>query len=257
VTERKQASLGDVSDRSWESHGRHQAYYGVLSIDKFRTENLTESVIAEFMESGVDHVARILSVAEKNFGPVTRGRALDFGCGVGRLLLPLARQFNHATGLDISDSMLAETRRNAERFGLSNIALFHAPEEIPASEAGFDFIHSVIVFQHIPVERGEKIIAALLQRLAPGGVAALHINLRTHQSWWRRLGSRLRKHLTPLNILANLANRRPWNEAMMQMNEYRLDRIFELVTGLGFGRMLVEPSGDAKASQAFIFVRKD
>lgn len=257
MTDHKHATLGDVSDRSWESHGRHQAYYGVLSIDKFRTENLSESVISEFMASGVDHVARILSAAEQSFGPVARGRALDFGCGVGRLLLPLARQFDHATGIDISDSMLAETQRNAERAGQRNIALLHAPGEIDPAGPGFDFIHSVIVFQHIPVARGEEIIAALLQRLAPGGVAALHINLKTHQTWWRRAGSALRKRITPLNIVANWVNHRPWNEPMMQMNEYSLDRILALVSRLGFKRLSIQPDGDAKATQAFFFVRKE
>jgi hypothetical protein len=44
---------------------------------------------------------------------------------------------------------------------------------------------------------------------------------------------------------------------MMQMNEYRLDRIFELIAGLGFTRILLQPCGDEKASQVFVFVRKD
>ncbi len=249
--------LGDAPDRSWERHGRSQAYYGVLSSDKFRTENLNEALIDEFMQSGSGHLEEVLSFAEAGFGPVARNKALDFGCGVGRVLLPLARQFSQASGIDISASMLVETRRNAEQAGFHNIALVHRVEELDATGPGFDFIHSVIVFQHIPVAQGEKIIAALLRRLAPGGVAALHINLRTHQSRWRRSGSALRKHIAPLNILANWINHRPWNEPMMQMNEYSLDRIFELAAGMGFTRILVQPGGDAKASQAFVFVRKD
>jgi len=252
----RQPLVGDASDHSWETHGRYQAYYGVLSIDKFRTENLSEAVIAEFMASGFDHVKNVISDVEKSFGPIARGQALDFGCGVGRLLLPLGRLFREVTGVDISASMLDETRRNAAAAGLANLNLANSVDQIP-EHLTFDFIHSVIVFQHIPVVRGEAIIAALLKRLAPGGVAALHVNLKVHQSWWRRLGSTLRQRITLLNIPANLINRRPWNEPMMQMNEYRLDRIFALVSGLGFGRMMVYPCGDAKASQAFILVRKE
>ena len=248
--------VGDASDHSWEAHGRCQAYYGVLSIDKFRSENLSEAVIAEFMASGADHIKDILSDVEEIFGPIARRQALDFGCGVGRLLLPLGRLFTEVTGVDISASMLAETDRNATAAGLANVNLANSVDKIPAGLT-FDFIHSVIVFQHIPVVRGEAIIAALLKRLAPGGAAALHINLKVHQSWWRRLGSALRQRITLLNIPANLINRRPWNEPMMQMNEYRLDRIFTLVSDLGFKHMVVQRSGDAKATQAFILVHKE
>jgi cyclopropane fatty-acyl-phospholipid synthase-like methyltransferase len=120
----------------------------------------------------------------------------------------MARKFSHSTGIDISDSMRAETKRNADGAGLDNIILARKVED---AEFNFDFIHSVMVFQHIPVARGEEIISGLLKRLAPGGVAAFHINLRTHQSWWRRLGSVLRKYVSPLNALANLINRRPWH----------------------------------------------
>ena len=188
--------IGDDTDRSWESHGRHEAYYGVLSADRFRNKNLSDAVIADFMASGEGHIDDILAFAEKSFGPVDKNRALDFGCGVGRLLLPLARRFGHATGLDISDSMLAETRRNAGRAGISNITLAHTPENLTASDS-YDFIHSVIVLQHIPTVRGENLIAALLERLAPGGVAALHVNLKLKRGRSRSLGSWLRRHFTP------------------------------------------------------------
>jgi SAM-dependent methyltransferase len=257
MAQSKLPPLGDAPDRSWERHGRTQAYYGVLSSDKFRTENLNDALLAEFMQSGSGHLKELLSFAEGNFGPIARNRALDFGCGVGRVLLPMAELFAHSTGIDVAESMRAEAQRNADRAGLGNIALACNPEGANGTDPNYDFIHSVMVFQHIPVARGEAIISALLKRLASGGVAALHINLRTHQSWWRRFGSILRKRVAPLNILANIINRRPWNEPMMQMNEYRLDRIFEMVVDLGFTRMLVHPCNDAKASQAFVFVRKD
>src|ERR1700761_1670726 len=104
--------VSDDSDASWENYGKRDPYYGVLSDDKFRNQNLSEAVLAAFMQSGETHIDDALKFAESNFGPLQRGRALDFGCGVGRLLLPLARRFSHAAGLDISDSMLGETRRN-------------------------------------------------------------------------------------------------------------------------------------------------
>jgi SAM-dependent methyltransferase len=248
--------VSDDSDASWENYGKRDPYYGVLSDNKFRNQNLSESVLAAFMQSGETHIDDAVKFAESNFGPLRRGRALDFGCGVGRLVLPLARRFSHATGLDISDSMLAETRRNAAQAEVRNITLARGLAELPPDDS-YDFIHSFIVLQHIPVLRGEEVIAGLLSRLAPGGVAMLHVNLRLKRGRIRALGSWLRRRFTLLNIPANLLGKRRWNEPMMQMNEYSLNRILEIGHRLGFSRMLVRPADLPVACQAFVLFRRD
>ena len=46
------------------------------------------------------------------------GRALDIGCGVGRWSIALARCCMDVTGLDISQTMLAEASRRAQRHGV-------------------------------------------------------------------------------------------------------------------------------------------
>ena len=51
------------------------------------------------------------------------GDALDFGCGVGRLVLPLARRYRTVVGIDISDAYIAEAVRNRDKHGLTNISL--------------------------------------------------------------------------------------------------------------------------------------
>jgi hypothetical protein len=43
----------------------------------------------------------------------------------------------------------------------------------------YDFIHSYIVFQHIPVERGKRIFEKLLAHLETGG-----------EKWLRKTGQR-------------------------------------------------------------------
>jgi len=41
------------------------------------------------------------------------GRALDFGCGLGRLTQPLAERFDEAVGVDIAASMIEGARRQS------------------------------------------------------------------------------------------------------------------------------------------------
>jgi SAM-dependent methyltransferase len=53
-------------------------------------------------------------------------RALDLGCGAGRLTLWLARRVKHAIGLDRDALALAEARRLAGEAGLSNVEFHEA-----------------------------------------------------------------------------------------------------------------------------------
>jgi SAM-dependent methyltransferase len=251
------AFLGDDTEQSWGSHGQNEAYYGVFSEARYRTKNLSDSVIAEFMQSGEAHIDWMLGLVENHFGPLPRRlRALDFGCGVGRLLLPLARRFVSATGVDIAPAMLNEAQLNAARANLSNVLLLQSLDALGEIHDGLDFIHSVIVFQHIPVEIGERLISQLATLLAPGGVAAIQVLLKLRRPLWRKVGSVLRRRVSLLRIPANLLNGRPWNEPMMQMNEYKLDRLFALLVAQGVQRVLIQRDGTDVALQAFLIFKR-
>ena len=71
-----------------------------------------------FFASGEAEIAEVLRLAETLGYPRQHERALDFGCGVGRLTRALADSFEEAVGLDISAEMvrlareLNEDRRN-------------------------------------------------------------------------------------------------------------------------------------------------
>jgi hypothetical protein len=90
---------------------------------------------------------------------------------------------------------------------------------------GFDLIHSFIVFQHIPAQQGERIVHALLERLAPGGVGALQFTTAQRVSGLRALARRLRWAAPGAHALANLIKGRP-GEPLMIMDQYDLGRIW-------------------------------
>ncbi|MEO7712236.1 MAG: class I SAM-dependent methyltransferase [Gemmatimonadaceae bacterium] len=220
----------------WERLAR-DPYYAVLNEDGYRLDQDTGDARARFDASGEEDVSRTIAeirrFIDSDFRPT---QALDFGCGVGRLTIPLARICANVTGVDISQTMLDEARRNVDARGLSNVAFVGSAEYFAATSAPqrtLDFIHSYIVFQHIPVAAGMWLADALVRRLVPGGVGALHFTYARRTTRLRRAVHRLRRVVPGMNILANAVQRRPLLEPLIPMNQYDLGALITLLGDRG------------------------
>ena len=112
------------TDRMWERWGKFDPYYGVLANKRFKTAVIEENR-DEFFATGETYVAHLLARFAAHFGTLERARALDHGCGVGRLTLAFAKIFERVIGLDVSPTMLSEAEANAEREGL-NVTIRYA-----------------------------------------------------------------------------------------------------------------------------------
>jgi len=213
-----------ITDAEWERWGLQDAYRGVLGFD---TAALDAERRAAFFDSGREHIGRALEVVERHFGaPNWNGRALDFGCGVGRLLVPLCERFAEVVGVDISTSMLDIARKNlGERPGLS---LVRGIENTPDPERGFDFVHSYIVMQHIRPRQGMPLMDRLLTLVRPGGIYAIHVTLGDLRLT-RRILNAVRYRFRPAHWAYNLVRGRPLREPITEMNRYDAARIFDLL----------------------------
>ena len=67
--------------------------------------------VDEFFATGEAEVAHVSSVAGKLGRPARAARALDFGCGVGRLTRALGTRFDAALGVDISAVMVERAKQ--------------------------------------------------------------------------------------------------------------------------------------------------
>ena len=142
------------TDSDWEVWGKKDPYYGGCTQDSYRLCQMTDESRAEFFQAGEQRIHQILDHCRRHIDPeFNPKRALDFGCGVGRLLIPVAQVTEHATGLDVSVSMLEEARKNCEERSLNNVTLLKSDDELSLLKGDFDFVYSHIVLQHIPVDR--------------------------------------------------------------------------------------------------------
>ena len=66
--------------------------------------------VDEFLATGAIEIDSQFSALTAQGLPTHRRRALDFGCGAGRLTRALARHFDEVVGIDVAASMIAKAR---------------------------------------------------------------------------------------------------------------------------------------------------
>src|SRR5438105_1137288 len=129
------------TDRDWAKVAEENPYWGVLSVDRFIGKEIPHAEREEFFQSGEQTVEHIFAVIGTYFMPnFAPARSLDFGCGVGRTLIPIARRSGEAIGVDIAPRMLDLSRRHLQRAKIANARVMTPDDPLVRGETGFDFI---------------------------------------------------------------------------------------------------------------------
>lgn len=256
------------TDIEWERWGKKEPYFGVLTDEKFRSRNLTEEAKEEFFATGKQHVDQVINICRTHFDQgFSPKRILDFGCGVGRLVVPFAGLGEYVVGLDVSESMLKEAARNCNIYSVRNVDLIHSDDNLSSLDGRFDLIHSFIVFQHIPVERGRRIFGNLLHHLADGGICAIQITY-SKAIFSNSNGVPPEKPtkagpliITWLRAIKRLVMNQPKNKVPnqdpeMQMNPYNVNELFFIIQALGIHDIYLEFTDHGGEFGIFLYFRK-
>lgn len=158
--------------RNWEKFGRTDPMWAVLT-EPGKTGNRWS--VDEFFATGRNDVGLAIAEVRRHHPHLQLRRALDFGCGPGRITQGLALHFAEVTGVDISKPML-ELARTHNRHGARVTYVHNTRPDLSCFESGrFDFVYSVITLQHIPPEFSRRYIAEFVRVLAPGGAAVFQV----------------------------------------------------------------------------------
>jgi 2-polyprenyl-3-methyl-5-hydroxy-6-metoxy-1,4-benzoquinol methylase len=234
--------IKNASDQNWEHFGEHDPYWAVVTQDKFKRSNLNQDSLDEFFASGEnwisDTFAKIRHTLDASFAPRT---GLDFGCGVGRLLVPLARRLEYVVGVDVSPAMLKEAQQNCVNYGFSNYDLILGDVALSRVTTQFDIVTSFIVFQHIPFEHGIKTFQRLVDLVTPNGFGVLHI-LYSKDSY---TSAYLKQNLKDIECIIHepyfyAQNFKNARSPVMLMNPYDLNYVFHVLQIAGITSMHVE-----------------
>jgi len=157
---------GDWDRRAEEDHKLHIATGHAGSEETFRASGVQDLDAIVLDGVALDASAEILEI----------------GCGVGRLLVPLAERVAVAHGVDISPVMIGKSKEYASSAPNVRTALTDGTfSQLP--DASLDFVFSFIVFQHIP-ERApiRRYVEEAARVLKPGGVFRFQVDGRW---WWK------------------------------------------------------------------------
>jgi cyclopropane fatty-acyl-phospholipid synthase-like methyltransferase len=245
-----------TTDREWEKYGNTDPYFGVIVDERFRQKNLTEQNKRAFFETGDQHCAALMEKI-RNYHSIDfiPQRALDFGCGVGRVTLPLAKIARQVVGMDISAAMLAEAGKNCTEQNINNVTFLKSDDKLSALTGNFDFIHSSIVFQHIPSLRGYAIFKILCDSLSLHGVAAVHFTVG-YATWMRNFIARI-KYTVPFapNFINLIKGKKFWTP-QMQIYSYDLRKLLSYIRTLTTDAVHVHFSDHNGDLGVMLFFRK-
>lgn len=192
----------------------------------------------EFFHSGVLDIERGLEHLRQLHALPAFGKALDFGCGIGRLTQALASRFEQVTGVDIAETMIRHARSlNRYEPRCQYVHNPHGDLRILDSSQ-FDFIYSNIVLQHIPPPIARVYIVEFARVLAPGGI--LLFQLPSHPA-------RTLKGLLIRLIPARILNRA---RKGMQMHGHRLPEVRQLLESSGL--QLLDAAPDHSAGPGWV-----
>lgn len=162
--------------RNWDRFGKTDPLWAVLTTPGKRGGRWR---LDEFFRTGDEEVAMIMEYMRSLGIDPDRSKALDFGCGVGRLTRALASHFGKVCGVDIAPSMIRLAKKYNRQCTRCAFYL-NARADLEIFAAGtFTFIYSSITLQHVEPEYCKAYLREFLRILVPGGF--LIFNLPSEQ----------------------------------------------------------------------------
>ena len=160
------------SQEYWDRHAASDPLWAVLA---FPDKSGGRWTLQEFMKTGEREIALLFHRVRELQLRLPARRALDFGCGVGRLTQALARRHERVIGADISPVMIDLARRlNRYSDRVEYLCTAEAGVETLPS-ASFDCIYSNIVLQHIAPSISVQYLGEFFRLLAPGGLLVFQL----------------------------------------------------------------------------------
>ena len=159
----KPAGVSERMRGEWNQRAQEDPHYYVAFGGRDQDEEGFAATAAD--------VVRALEGELRRLPAGTSLRALEIGCGPGRLMKPLSRHFAEIHGVDVSDQMIRLARERLRDIPHAHPHATNGASLAQFASESFDFVYSYAVFQHIP---SREVVLEYMREtcrvLKPGGI---------------------------------------------------------------------------------------
>jgi len=156
--------------QNWDVLGRRDPFRATIAL--FYRSKWSED---DFWALGKKEIDWLIKQAESLDVDIKGGRALDFGCGAGRMTQALAGHFRETHGVDIAPSMIRLARKLNRHGDRCRYHLNETDDLKLFSSNMFSLVYSTITLQHIKPECAKKYIREFIRVLAPRGLLVFQL----------------------------------------------------------------------------------
>jgi 2-polyprenyl-3-methyl-5-hydroxy-6-metoxy-1,4-benzoquinol methylase len=157
---------------NWEKFGKEDPLWAVSAFKNHKGGKWNEE---EFFQRGIDEIDMVMNHIKSLNVELDYRKALDFGCGVGRLTQAIARYYNTVDGVDIAQSMI-DLATKYNKFGDRVKYIFNCADDLHVLEGtAYDFIYTSDVLQHIDSKYSKAYLKGFIDHLSPKGLLVFQI----------------------------------------------------------------------------------
>ena len=244
------------SDRGFDAFAAREPYFSVVTDPRFLRANLTAEHERQFFASGDSLISWMLGVIDAGLAPQFAPMStLDFGCGIGRLALPLARRPGSVVAVDRSPVMLDFARAEAERRGLGHI-VFQTPAELFSAPRTFDLVVCYHVLQRLPRTEGLAVLRRLFGAIGADGVGVFQWCCRARSPLPVRASRWIRQRVPGVNGALNRFRGKPAGEPFIPTYVYATEEMLAEFEAAGFNPVHVTIERHEDVDYAIAVARK-
>lgn len=218
---------------NWDEFAASDPLWSILPLPEKKNNAWSPE---ELFETGRKEIKSVMNYIDAlNMRP-GNNKALDFGCGVGRLTQALADYYDTCYGVDISGKML-ELAAHYNHYGERCIYVLNDTSDLRIfKDTTFDFIYSNIVFQHIPPLYSLRYIREFLRTIKPDGLIIFQITVEQLPIFGTRLRNFI-KRIMPIQLRRLYKRLRYGTWAIKDMYCIRKEDLDNFIEGHG-GRII-------------------
>ncbi len=179
--------FGQISKNTWNHLAKEDAEYYILS-DKSKKGGMWDK--ESFLSQGIKQwteLKKMLGHYNLEEAVGKNKKALDMGCGVGRIAFSMANDFQDIFGVDVAEIMIEKANEYQKNLGINNVnfSVNNGIDLFSFKDNFFDFVFSYIVLQHCPSEKQVlRYVKEFSRVLKPNGVCLFQTRVSPTFLWF-------------------------------------------------------------------------